>query len=306
VTISLHQIKSPVKRFIQRHYFSKCKGFAKKGERTTFLGTESSNSLIKQRILESQPLMVARHGSTELHYVMKNRRFDQLCSNAGFFPCNEDLGQRFKETYFSGCKNIDVLAVWNYRRGGFLEERKIFFDHSPSAQLADRRSLTPFLFEDPWSQALEGKSVLVVHPFSETISSQYGKRELLFSNQNVLPKFKDLKVIKAVQSIAGCECPFEDWFSALEHMKSQISAADFDIALIGCGAYGLPLAGHVKSLGKQAVHVGGALQLLFGIKGGRWDNGDENVNLFYNRHWVRPGERDRPSNYKSIENGCYW
>jgi hypothetical protein len=306
VSISLRQIKSPVKKFIQLHYFSKCKGFTHNGKRTSFLDPEKSNSLVKQRILESRPLMVARHGSTELHYVIKNRGFDQLCSNAGFFPSNEGLGESFKEIYTSACKHIDALAVWNYRRGGFLEEKKIFSEHSPNSQLVDRSFLTPFLFQDPWSQALAGKSVLVVHPFSEAIASQYAKREYLFSNPNVLPEFKELKLIKAVQSIAGSECPFEDWFAALEHMKNQISNSDFEVALIGCGAYGLPLAAHVKSLGKQAIHVGGALQLLFGIKGGRWDKGDENVNLFYNEHWVRPGENDRPKNYKSIENGCYW
>lgn len=42
---------------------------------------------------------------------------------------------------------------------------------------------------------------------------------------------------------------------------------DYDICLIGCGAYGFPLAAHAKRKGKKAVHLGGALQLLFGIKG---------------------------------------
>ena len=41
---------------------------------------------------------------------------------------------------------------------------------------------------------------------------------------------------------------------------------NFDIALIGCGAYGFPLAAFVKGIGKKAVHIGGPLQLFFGIK----------------------------------------
>ena len=32
------------------------------------------------------------------------------------------------------------------------------------------------------------------------------------------------------------------------YMKNEIAAKDFDIALIGCGAYGMPLAAYVKSL----------------------------------------------------------
>ena len=42
---------------------------------------------------------------------------------------------------------------------------------------------------------------------------------------------------------------------------------DFDVALIGCGAYGFPLAAKLKTAGKQAIHLGGVLQALFGIKG---------------------------------------
>lgn len=50
-------------------------------------------------------------------------------------------------------------------------------------------------------------------------------------------------------------------------MQDEISKEDYDICLIGCGAYGFSLAAYVKRCGKQAIHMGGALQLLFGIKG---------------------------------------
>ena len=83
-------------------------------------------------------------------------------------------------------------------------------------------------------------------------------------------------------------------------MKDEISNKKFDIALIGCGAYGLPLAGHVKRLGKIGIHMGGCLQLLFGIKGKRWDN-NPSVNKFYNDNWVRPSNNDIPKLFKSRE-----
>ena len=78
---------------------------------------------------------------------------------------------------------------------------------------------------------------------------------------------------------------------------------DFDICLLGCGAYGFPLAAHVKRLGKKAVHIGGALQLLFGIKGRRWDREFSSI---YNDAWVRPEENEKPRNANSVEGGCYW
>lgn len=54
-------------------------------------------------------------------------------------------------------------------------------------------------------------------------------------------------------------------------MKKKISTIDFDIASIGCGAYGLPLAGFImEELHKKAIYMGGGTQWLFGIKGRRW------------------------------------
>ncbi|WP_274095727.1 hypothetical protein [Riemerella anatipestifer] len=40
------------------------------------------------------------------------------------------------------------------------------------------------------------------------------------------------------------------WFDALEDMKNKIDLVDFDVAIIGCGAYGLPLASYIKNKGK--------------------------------------------------------
>jgi hypothetical protein len=93
-------------------------------------------------------------------------------------------------------------------------------------------------------------------------------------------------------------------------MKSEINKQDYDVCLIGCGAYGFPLAAHVKRMGKKAIHMGGSLQLLFGIKGKRWENSNYNPIYNYsklmNEHWVYPGEEEKPQNAASVEGGCYW
>lgn len=109
-----------------------------------------------------------------------------------------------------------------------------------------------------------------------------------------------MTAIKAVNSLRG-NCEFSSWFEALDYMKSQIEAIDFDIAILGCGAYGFPLAAHIKKIGKKAVHVGGSTQLIFGIKGKRWEGRD-----FINEHWVSPRPQDRPVGFESVEGGCYW
>ena len=149
--------------------------------------------------------------------------------------------------------------------------------------------------------------MLVIHPFQKSIEQQYQKRELLFKN-NLLPKF-ELKTIKAVQTLANEKCEFKTWFEALDSMKQQMDNIDYDVALIGCGAYGLHLAAHAKRMGKKAIHLGGALQIFFGIIGKRYEN-PKHANGFYlslfNEHWTRPINEERPADAYLVENSTYW
>ena len=126
-----------------------------------------------------------------------------------------------------------------------------------------------------------------------------------------MPDF-DLKVFKAVQTAGGGKSRFRDWFDALYYMENEIDKVDYDIALLGCGAYGFPLAAHIKRMGKQAIHLGGGLQLQFGIKGRRWETVSEYlteypyVRTYYNDYWVRPSREETPVNAEGVEGSCYW
>lgn len=83
-------------------------------------------------------------------------------------------------------------------------------------------------------------------------------------------------------------------------MIDDISKIDFDVALLGCGLYGIPLSAHIKRMGCQAIYTGGATQIIFGIKGRRWDNLG-----IYNDNWVRAMPEDIPERMQSIEGGCF-
>jgi len=82
-------------------------------------------------------------------------------------------------------------------------------------------------------------------------------------------------------------------------------ARQFDVAIVGAGAYSIPVLAHAKLLGKFAIHLGGAVQILFGIKGRRWDS-HEIGSRFYNNYWSRPLEEETPKNTAIIEDSCYW
>lgn len=269
-------------------------------------GAEADRIIIEY-LLSDNPCMIARLGAVEskaiiygkkmfpLSAFLKKYTYDHMHRNAGFFPIDEHSIGLFSNTMLSAMTKCDVLGSWRPEEYLFRKELKC------SVKIALGVIGGPHDTKGTWFSALRGKKILVVHPFAESIKKQYLNRTKLFTNEDALPEFESLQTIKAIQTIAGNDSGFRSWFEALEYMKKEIDKCDFDICLLGCGAYGFPLAAYIKEKGKKAVHIGGPLQLHFGIKGKRWDNRG-----LYNDYWISPSDSERPNNLSKVENGCYW
>lgn len=61
----------------------------------------------------------------------------------------------------------------------------------------------------------------------------------------------------------------------------------------------------MKQLGKIAIQMSGSTQILFGIKGKRWENIPE-VSKLFNEYWIRPAENETPKKSEKVEGGSYW
>lgn len=315
------KILNVLKRFYPQEAFTICNEYVqKKGQ--------IANDYIYQRLSSSptEPLMIAKFGTVELGVVgayelkynyriasylkdfMKGRVslysskvLYSLCKQAGFFPNDIELGDQYYRLMLNDMQDIDILASYIYEEkyvNKYLKCKRVDLDGY----------YAPFLWKNPWTKYLKGKKVLVVHPFVDSIRYQYeNNRCKLFDDPDVLPEFAELHTIKAVQTIADQEdSRFDTWFGALQYMKDEISKVDFDIALIGCGAYGMCLAAHVKRMGKQAVHLAGWTQMLFGVYGERWIKDQPQYAQFINESWIRPLESEKPKGAEKIEGGCYW
>lgn len=284
---------------------------------------EYANKWIAEGILSDKPFMVARFGGTESHVVrcILHRRicgfsrrnekefvkwFTRLQNWTGFFPNDETLMDRFTNEIISAGENTDVLGTWNRPMEDYLLRYKM-----KNCKITYLRWLEPWYVkkEKPWTYALEGKKVLVIHPFDESIRKQYINRKKVFPGTNgelFLPDF-ELITLKAVQTIAGVKDDrFDNWFDALQYMYEQAMKIDFDVAIIGCGSYGMPLASMIKNAGKKAIHLGGVTQCLFGIKGKRWENSLIDKKVPINEDWIYPNENETPSSSNTVEGGCYW
>ena len=300
------------------------KSFTYEENQVPLTDPSEAQRLIHGMLLSDKPCMIARFGSVELQSVinylnpstLKNAfRFIKgdvpswgyapstmrtMHINAGFFPSTRITLDRFGKLMTECMPMVDMLGSWRPEEGEVMQ-------YMPQTIRVPLYALEPYYFDNPWTPALEGKKVLVIHPFEDTIRKQHasGRYEHLFDDKRLTPNY-ELQTIKAVQSIAGNKpAEFDDWFQALDWMKSEVDKRDFDIAIIGCGAYGFPLAAHVKQMGKKAVHLGGAVQNLFGIRSNATDNNDWMTEKI-NDYWTRPCIEETPLGIERVEDSRYW
>ena len=268
-------------------------------------------SQIKFSLEKGNGWFAGRFGSNELYSFSKfeqgrrnpkqEKAMKDLCNGAGFFPYDLSLGYRFADEMKKACGEIDLIGVWFNPMEDYMLSK-----YSKASVCCELTALEPYYWRKPWSNVLEGRKVLVIHPFASSIKKQYeSKRDVIFKDPSILPEF-ELSTMKAVQTIAGTkDNRFKNWFEALDYMEHEALSKDFEIAIIGCGAYGFPLAARLKKAGKIAIHMGGATQMLFGVKGARWEKLSAFDNII-NENWIRPDENERPKNAENVENACYW
>lgn len=273
------------------------------------LDYNAMQEIFVSKINDGVPFFAGRLGLTEAYNMRAyefgyrfryDKAMEQLCTWSGFFPNDSRLLERYCKLMRECLQQIDFIHPFGSKGENYLIEK-----YCP-VNTALIPNPTCWTSENPFTSALEGKRVLVIHPFADSIVNQYEKRTELFPNMPaMLPEF-ELHTIKAVQTIAGEQDDrFKDWFEAVNWMCQETTKVDYDVALIGCGAYGFPLAAFCKQRGKIAIHMGGDLQMQFGIIGARWDDHPW-VKKNVNEAWIRPSEFERPQNADAVETECYW
>lgn len=280
------------------------------------LSPDSMGTWIRGRIANRTPTLIGKLGTLEMELLAHDNKRDrtggrvpvpkelrrQAFVNVGLFPATDEALWRAFDEIRSALREIDGLAV----HGEPAERRLVENDCRNVEVLCETGGLEPWMASVPWSTALEGKRVLVVHPFVDTIELQYRRhRERIWASRpGLLPDF-ELHTLRMPLS-AGLRAPQErDWSERLDRMREGIERKTFDVALIGAGGMSLPLACHAKRMGAIGFHMGGATQLLFGICGRRWDD-YEDINCFFNDSWTRPSAAETPETATLVEDGCYW
>ena len=280
------------------------------------------DAAIQSALLQSKPCAIGKIGTSELlaleyperwvrfswpHPASWRRPAERLFNSGGLFPLQKRIFNDFVLEYSKTVQSLDLIAQW--QDSGTYEaalEQAILNRLCPHAVRMGFRLLQFFTPKASWLDDLAKLRWLVIHPFEESIRTQlpYLSKLGVFSepsHSDLACRARDTSIIACPQLSYMVAPRHRDWFEALQDLKSQMERETFDIALVGAGAWSLPLVVHAKEMGKKGIHLGGTLQLLFGIKGGRYDN-----SRIYNEAWIRPLPSEVPPNFKRMEQGAYW
>jgi glycosyltransferase involved in cell wall biosynthesis len=225
----------------------------------------------------------------------------RLANNAGFFPVEKKPFSSWDAVMRDALGAIDYLCTWQAdpflaEYEGRLVARLAPLSHNIPMQWLGK-AILPEIAPYRW---------LVVSPFVQTMQKQLYRLHQIHD-----PDGKWSVDWKALES--GCRflrcplqwhlqpSPYSSWAEGLEDLANRALAEEFDLALIGAGAWSLPLAARIKKSGRAAIHTGGETQLFFGIKGSRWNH--EN---FYNPSWVSVLPEETPAGRHKVDDGCYW
>ena len=222
------------------------------------------------------------------------------------FKTFEDLIE-YVTIYDTSVSNTTLLATWD---GGMYSQAQLYYNYIEKYKMPRicAHAVEPFSFmhmkEYAFPSLFENKKVLIITSHSQTTQLQIDKmtNHSLFFEKPIFHETTKFYVYKPPQQNGGSHNDI-CWKEHFETMKNDIknlkSLVDFDIALVSCGGFGMPISDYIFSLGANVIYVGGALQLFFGITGSRW-------NIKTNETWVRPLDIDKPKNPFLCENSCYW
>jgi hypothetical protein len=290
------------------------------------INDEIADSSIYNLILKNQPALVGRLGGTEARFLGEfkkissfrffnsfifkvkpnwKKRVREMNTNAGFYFKSTSEAGEFFDLYKDALTDTDILGAWgtafSYIESDFVEK---ILEIIPVGMTAPW--VQPYAQNStslPWAKALEGKKVLVISPFTESIQKQFANINSVFPDYN-FHNFQ-LKTLKSPMTINTNYPAVKSWFELVNEIKTKMDQIDFDIALVSAGSYSYPLAHYAKKLGKIGIHAGGGLQLFFGIMGKRWEKSDHLFDIV-NSSWTRPTQQETPKSAALVEGGCYW
>tara|TARA_Y100000816_G_scaffold95040_1_gene65967 strand:- start:944 stop:1831 length:888 start_codon:yes stop_codon:yes gene_type:complete len=289
------------------------------------LSLEKSNDYIIKKLQSNKKFLISRmgagaetnvvylctiHGIDKIYTEQFYKLFIQLSIENGIYNLTKNSLSRYVKLYKETIEKSDSLAVFINL---MVTQQKYFVENNKLETLYSR-VLEPFYCcKDnikPWSHYLLGKKVLIVNPFVDSFQQQLKNNFQIFKDpeKKLFLDEQEFVFYKTYNTSAG-NALHENWEKTYDMMCDDISKLDFDIALLGCGGYGLPLSNYIhEKLDKSVIYIGGGLQLLFGVMGARWENVPMWKDIIKENQtkFIRPSKEEQIENKERVEGGCFW
>lgn len=278
---------------------------------------------MQQICKEKSPFFIGRLSGNEsllCGLFLKKRSIPiQLIHNmlfgAGIQFLSEEDARDYANVYTQSFQNCDLIGVWN--GGGMYEQsitlyetlRGIYSKFQPICATGIEPFYYMHLPEYDFCNVFQNKKVLILSSHSETIKMQLPIVDKI-CQRSIFHASTTFYIHKPPQQNGGSH-DTQSWKVHFESLKKDVKyireeVFDFDIALVGCGGFGMPICDYIYTdLNRSVIYLGGALQLCFGIMGRRWKTSEE-INKHVNKYWVSPLTVDIPENKDYCEGGCYW
>ena len=252
---------------------------------------------------------IANKQLTKTQYSYINNWIKYIKNNAGIKLTSISSILKYSELYLEAFKLCDTYFDWD-NTGNYIDhiaESHEFITTNFEKNKIWALSLDVFnnINNNPWTQALTSKRLLIISPFIESMKSKLDILPKIYG-VDLFPKCEFI-FIKPPQTHAAM--PSEEFDIELERFIEEVKKIkdDFDIALCSCGGYANLVCAEIFKMNKSAIYVGGVLQMFFGIYGDRWlKEYPDILRIYMNKHWSRPSENEKPDGHKNIEGGCYW
>ncbi len=266
---------------------------------------------LKLALSSAHPTSVGRLGGVEAALVMWAEAegkfpsgalysFSDTCqgaTHAGIRPRNKESYRLFASLCREALDGLDVQGVWKTGYEAVClrgTQPRVLHD----GEISGPDGKNP----DHWLCSLRGKRVLVVSPFPRGIAGQIPRLGKVWPQMQWMHGTEFM--VEPFPYLIEEDCP-ETWWEVYDRIGKVVSRGEYDVALFGCGGLGLPFAHLAKKAGRIGMHLGGHLQLIFGIYGQRhlhhhWFR--DQMNEF----WIRPDASEVPKSAKRVEGGCYW
>tara|TARA_B100001093_G_scaffold328817_2_gene313846 strand:+ start:1094 stop:1990 length:897 start_codon:yes stop_codon:yes gene_type:complete len=266
-----------------------------------FIGRLSGNeSSLVGKILSGQNIS---------EYLLKNMLFV-----AGIkFKDKNDI-KKYVIMYNNSVKESTLLAVWDGEMYRQAESYYSFINKLyPNIKQICAHSLEPYYFMNDndykYDKMFKSKKILIISSHKATIEKQIKHVNSIF-DKKLFDESTELKVYKPAQQNAG-NSDDKSWCFHYDQMKTELKTIkenefNFDVAFVSAGGFGMILCEYIYSeLNSSVIYIGGALQLLFGINGGRWANNGF-IKKSQNEYWTNVLEEDKPKSPSLCENSSYW